>query len=146
MGNTFICNPATLRISIGFAVRFGMIVLLLILFPNLSNGAANVTATYTKSHGTELIVSITVTTPTPSSLILVQHLPPGVRITHAQPAAKNINLKKGQAKWLIKEVTPGTQTIRMSLDQTVAEQDISATIRYKPAKDGKMRTLPVAKP
>ncbi len=146
MKNTVLFNQEAVQTRPGLAIRSGIIILLLTLLPNLADSAENVSAKYTRSNGRELVISITVAPPTPSSIILVQKLPPGIRITHAQPAAKNINMKKGQAKWLLKEITPGTQTVRMSLHQAVAAQDISATVRYKPANGGKMLTLPVEKP
>jgi len=120
--------------------------LLLLLFPNLSNASTDVSATYTKSQGTELVISIHIGTPAPSTLIIVQKLPPGIRVVHAQPTAKNSNPAKGEVKWLIREVTPGTRTIRMSLDRAVSAEEISGQIRYKPPTGGGIQTRPVQKP
>ena len=126
-------------------MRCCLIFLVLFLFANAGSSYAGVTAKYAKSRGTELVVSITVTAPSPSLLILVQTLPPGVRMINSEPPATNDNTKKSVVKWLLREITPGTHTIRLFLDRDVAAEDISASIRYKPASGGGMETQPVEK-
>lgn len=119
---------------------------LLLLMPRTSGAAASVSAVYTQAQGTLLAVEIRIGVPPPASLILVQNLPSGVSLLGAQPPANNINPGKGEAKWLLRGITPGQFTIRMTLDRPVNPGDISGEIRFKPAQGGGMQTLPVAKP
>lgn len=121
-------------------------VLLILLMPRASSAGALVSAEYTQAQGTLLVVKIRVGAPPPASLILVQNLPSGVRILGAQPPANNVNPGKGEAKWLLRDITPGQFTIRMTLDRPVNAGDISGEIRFKPAQGGGMQALPVAKP
>ena len=146
MTGSFIFHPKTAEYRCQFLRHCCLIILLLFLFANPGNTSANISAEYTKSQGTELVVSITVTAPSPSLLILMQKLPPGVQMVNSEPPAMNDNTKKGVVKWLIREVTPGTHTIRLFLNREVTAKEISASIRYKPASGGGMETQPVAKP
>lgn len=120
--------------------------LLVLLLPWSSDAGGEVSGVYTQAHGTLLVVEIRVGAPPPSSLILIQNLPPGISILGAQPPANNVNPGKGEAKWLLRDIAPGQFTIRMTLDRPVNAGEISAEIRFKPAQGGAMQSLPVAKP
>ena len=124
---------------------FFLFILAALLLPMTSDAGAGVSAVYTQDQGTVLVVEIRVGAPPPSSLILIQNLPPGIRILEARPPANNIN-PGGEAKWLLRDITPGQITIRMTLDRPVSAGDISAEIRLKTAPGGGMLTLPVARP
>ncbi|MHB8808906.1 MAG: hypothetical protein ACYC9M_02685 [Desulfobulbaceae bacterium] len=146
-------NPAKLhktaeqsgKVSICCSLVF-LFPLLVLLLPGASCAGAGVSAVYTQAQGTLLAVEIRVGAPPPSSLILIQNLPLGVTILSAQPPANNVNPGKGEAKWLLRDITSGQVTIRMTLDRPVNAGDISAEIRFKSAQGGGMQTLPVAKP
>jgi hypothetical protein len=120
--------------------------LLVLPLPRASHAGTGVSAAYVQAQGTLLAVEIRVGTPPPSSLILIQNLPPGVSILSAQPPANNVNPGKGEAKWLLRDITAGQVIIRMTLDRPVNAGDISAEIRFMPAQGSGMQTLPVAKP
>ncbi|MHB8788786.1 MAG: hypothetical protein ACYDBT_02780 [Desulfobulbaceae bacterium] len=149
-------NPVVLRTISGrrglpgscfCLVVLPVLLLLVLLMPPLASGAgAEVSAAYTQAQGTLLVVEIRVGAPPPSSLILVQNLPPGVTLLGAQPPANNVNPGKGEAKWLLRDIAAGQFTIRMTLDRPVATGEIAAEVRYMPARGGGMQTLPVAKP
>jgi hypothetical protein len=114
-------------------------------FPPHSPAAATVEASYRQAEGTTLTIEISIASPPPSSLILVQQLPAGIRVTNASPPASNVDTAAGNAKWLLRDVSPGTRTIRMSLDRAVEKSEISAEIRYMSAGGG-MQNLQVKKP
>ena len=133
------------KVGICFCLVF-LFPLLVLLLARTSYAGAEVSAAYTQAQGTLLAVEIRVGAPPPSSLILIQNLPPGVSILSAQPPANNINPGKGEAKWLLRDIAPGQFTIRMTLDRPVNAGDISAEIRFKSAQGSGMQTLPVAKP
>ena len=133
------------KIGTCFCLAF-LFPLLVLLSARTSYAGAVVSAVYAQAQGTLLAVEIGVSAPPPSSLILIQNLPPGVTILSAQPPANNVNPGKGEAKWLLRDIAPGQFTIRMTLDRSVNAGDISAEIRFKSAQGGGMQTLPVAKP
>lgn len=123
-----------------------LFLLVALLLPRTSDAGAEMSAVYTQAQGTVLAVEIRVGAPPPSSLILIQNLPPGVSILGAQPPANNVSPGKGEAKWLLRDIGPGQFTIRMTLDRPVTTGDISAEIRFMPARGGAMQTMPVAMP
>lgn len=147
-------NPVVLRTISGrrrlpnscFCLVVLPVLLLVLLLPLASGAGAEVSAVYTQAQGTLLVVEIRVGAPPPSSLILVQNLPPGVTLIDAQPPANNVNPGKGEAKWLLRDIAAGQFTIRMTLDRPVVTREVAAEVRYMPARGGGMQTLPVAKP
>ena len=122
------------------------LLLLVTCFSTSLYADSGVTARYLHSQGNELVIEILITSPPPSSLILMQKLPPGVIITNSHPSAQNVNTEKGEAKWLLRNLKPGTLSVRMSLDQTVLSNEISGEIRYKTPQDGSMKNQAVTKP
>jgi hypothetical protein len=118
-----------------------------ILLPALSHAASvPVAARYLQAEGTRLTVEINPGSSPPSSLILVQRLPPGVQLLSSSPAANNVNTGKGEVKWLLHSIPPGSMLVEMTLDRAVAGDEVSAEIRFKPPEGGEMIILPVAKP
>ncbi|GEM_PF-1016698 len=125
-------------------VMIGALAILSFAWPGVAR--AEVSAVYAQAQGTTLVVEVSIEAPPPSSLILVQNLPPGVTIVGAQPQPNNIDPAKGVAKWLLRNIVPGQVTIRMALDRPVAASEVSAEIRYMPAGGGGMRSRSVGKP
>lgn len=104
------------------------------------------TATYQHIGGKELSIRIEVGSPPPSSLILVQKLPPGTGIVYADPPAEKIDQAGGEAKWLFRQLQSGTITVSFSLDREISPAEISGQIRFKPVQGQGMKNLPVSKP
>lgn len=146
MTGTLISHSGTAEHGRDMLTRLCLAVFLLVIVVLPGTTWADVSAKYTRSNGSELAVSISVTPPAPSSIILIHKLPTGVRLVRADPPVNNVNNRKGVAKWLIREVAPGSHTIRLFLNREVTAEEISASIRYKPASGGGMKTQPVAKP
>lgn len=119
--------------------------ILLLPFPGHTAPAA-LAARYLEAEGTQLAIEINPGPHPPSSLILVQHLPSGVRLLSSSPAANNVNTGKGEIKWLLHSMPPGILLVEMTLDRAVAGDEVSAEIRFKPPEGGEMTTLPVTKP
>lgn len=126
---------------------FRFLFLLAILLPGVVPAAPpGVTASYRQAAGTRLTVEIDIGSPSPSSLILVQRLPAGVRLLNAVPEANTVNTGTGEVKWLLHTVSAGSLIIEMTLDRTVEADEVSAEIRFKQPGGGEMTILPVAKP
>lgn len=146
MKSPFRAQPTTGRKNLS-AFLACFILVFAALFPSVNQAApASLTARYRQAEGTGLTVEINIGSPPPSSLILVQRLPPGIRLLSASPAANNVNTEKGEVKWLLHSIPPGSLLVEMTLDRAVAADEISAEIRYKPPEGGEMITQPVAKP
>lgn len=116
-----------------------------LLMPAMLMAAPEITARYSQSQGTRLVIEINVGASQPSSAILVQHLPAGVRILSSQPEPEQYGENRGRAKWLLRNLRPGKSTVSMTLDRAVSGADISAEIRFKSAQGGKMTTIQVEK-
>lgn len=115
------------------------------LLPALLQAASGITARYVQAQGTQLVIEISAGSSPPVSAILIQHLPPGVRILGSQPEAKHYSEKGSKAKWLFRNLRPGTSTVNMTLDRAVTKTEISAEIRFKPQQDGEMEIIGVEK-
>jgi hypothetical protein len=125
----------------------GCFLFLLCILPATGSTAEDsVTARFLRLGGSILAVEINVGSPPPSSLILVQHLPPGTRLLDSSPAVNNVNAEKGEAKWLLHSISPGRLVVEMTLDRAVGADEAAAEIRFKPLKGGGMVTIPVVKP
>lgn len=116
-----------------------------LLMPTLLQAAPAITARYVQSHGTQLVIEINAGSSPPASAILIQHLPPGVRILASQPEAKHYSEEKNKAKWLFRNLRPGRSTVSMTLDRAVTQAEISAVIRFKSQQNGEVETIGVGK-
>lgn len=88
-----------------------------------------VSGSYTASSGKSIELSLNIQSPPPASLIVEQYLPPGTEIVSSQPKLKKYNIKKGEAKWLLKGVRPGKMTIRLQLADKIGKGNVRALLR-----------------
>jgi hypothetical protein len=107
---------------------------------------SQVTASYVRIGGGEITLAIEVGASPPSSLIVVQNLPPGTGISNADPPVQKYNPGKGEAKWLLRSLQPGLTTISLSLDREVSPADVSGQVRFKSPREGGMETITVSRP
>ncbi len=127
--------------------RYGLTFLITVLLclaaavPVLAVGV--VSGQYLEKSATGLRLEIRVGSPTPTSLILIQHLPPGTRVRNAAPAYKKYNPAKGEVRWLMRNLRPGVFTVRLDLETPVQPSTIRAEIRCKDPETGKMVTTKV---
>lgn len=103
-----------------------------------------VTAAYLQAQGRQLTIELQIGSPPPPTLIIIQNLPPGTAIAQAEPPTKSVNTAKGEAKWLLKNVTAGPLTLRLLLDREVSAAEISGEIRYLEPASGAMVELPIS--
>jgi hypothetical protein len=147
MENTCKGRPSTARRNRYVSCTCCLFALGILLLPARAHTAsAALAARYLEAEGTQLTIEINPGSPPPASLILVQRLPSGVRLLNSSPAANNINTDRGEIKWLLHSIPPGSLLVEMTLDRAVADDEISAEIRFKPPEGGEMTTLPVTKP
>ncbi len=129
-------------------VSRGTLVLVLIMsmfaWPLLAGAEELVSGRYLDLGGNEVRVELTITSPAPASIILIQSLPRGVKVIASSPELKKYSPGKGQAKWLFRKVDAGKKIVSMTLERPVDKGEISGEIRYRDAA-GKMITVPLSK-
>jgi hypothetical protein len=129
-------------------VSRGTLVLVLILamlaWPLFAGAGELVSGRYLDLGGNEVRVELTIGSPAPASIILIQNLPKGVMVTASSPELKKYSPGKGQAKWLFRKVAAGKQIVSLTLDRPVTKGEISGEIRYRDVA-GKMVTVPLSK-
>lgn len=98
---------------------------------------------YQQAEGKTIVLRLDIGSPAPAMLILVQKIPPGVLIKNAEPPIKKYDHKKGEARWLIKQLQSGTITFTINLDQDIDADKISGEIRYKDPVAGAMKIMAI---
>lgn len=102
-----------------------------------------VSGRYLTRTATELALEIKVGTPAPASIIIIQHLPPGTALAAADPPYKKYNAHKGEVRWLLRKVQPGTLTVQLKLSTPVKPDQVNAEIRCMDPATGKLVTTQV---
>ncbi|MDH4317887.1 MAG: hypothetical protein OEV64_05810 [Desulfobulbaceae bacterium] len=108
-------------------------------------GAEALRADYVSGTGKEVVVRLTVGESAPSPIILIQRFPPGFEVLDARPPAQKTNPAKGEYKWLLRGVTPGTISVRATMNREVSPGELSGEIRYRPSGGGEMIVEPIGR-
>lgn len=118
---------------------------LMLCIPPVQSAAAGelVSCRYLQSSGSTVLLELTVASPPPASIIIVQNLPQGTDIIRATPPPQKHSKEKGEVKWLLKGVESSRQTISMTLEPPLPTGVVSGEIRYKNPESGKMVSMPV---
>lgn len=118
--------------------------LLLVSLPMpLCAGEGLVGGQYLSAAGQDIQLLITVGSPAPTTLIVIQNLPSGTVVDSASPAFNQYDAGKGEVKWLLTHVNPGRYTVSLRLQHPVVSGRISGDIRYKDPGSGRMINLRV---
>lgn len=129
------------------ARRMGLFFLVLIALccmpTHLRAAGTLVSGQYLSAAGQDIQLQITVANPSPTTLIVIQNLPIGTVIETATPAFHQYNAGKGEVKWLLTKISPGTYVINLRVQRAVASGGISGEIRYKEPDSGRMINLPI---
>jgi len=123
---------------------FSLPFLLIFLLSPLTalSSAELVNCRYLKSSGQEIQLEITVSSPPPTTLIVVQNIPGERMIQSASPMFNKYNESRGEAKWLLKGLGPGRFVLAIRLDQPVSAGQVNGEIRYKNPVTGQMISMP----
>ena len=109
----------------------GALLALLLALPAVADAADRpVAGRYLRAAGQHLQLQLTIGSPAPASIIVVQTLPPGTAIVQAQPAAQRIDGRRGEVKWLLKGES-GAMVLDLQLAQPVRAGEVRGQIRYK---------------
>ena len=122
---------------------FVALLLLLSLPGPLCAGQALVSGQYLNVTGQDIQLRITVASPAPSTLIVIQNLPMGTVIEAVSPAFHQYDVGKGEGKWLLTQVRPGRYILSLRLQRPVASGGVNGEIRYKDPASGRLTNLPI---
>jgi hypothetical protein len=95
---------------------------------------------YLERSGTAIALEITIGSPAPASLIVIQHLPPGTKIAKADPAYKKYNAGTGEVRWLLRKPPAGTITIRLIPAAPAVSGKVHAELRCMDPATGELIT------
>ena len=123
-------------------IFLALFVLLALPTPLCAAGAL-VSGQYLSATGQDIQLQITVASPAPTTLIVVQNLPAGTVIETASPAFHQHDAGKGEVKWLLTQVKPGRYVLNLHLSRPMFPGGISGEIRYKEPASGRLINLPV---
>jgi len=119
------------------------ILLLCLYFSVQAHAVGIVSGRYHTRTATELTLEVNLGSPTPVNLIIIQQLPPGTAPASANPPYKKYNAKKGEVRWLLRKVQPGTLRVQLKLSSPVKPDQVSAEIRCMDPTTGKLVTTQV---
>ena len=119
------------------------LLVLLALPANLRAGEGVVSGQYLSGAGQDIQLRVTVASPAPTTLIVIQNLPANTVIESASPAFNQYNAGKGEVKWLLTHVSQGSYNLSLHLPLPLASGGISGEIRYKDPASGRLTNLPV---
>ncbi len=114
-------------------------------FSHPATAASPVDARYLINSGDTVKLRLTISAPSPQSLIIEQHLVPGTKVLSTSPRAKQANRKTGVVKWLLKGLSPGNIDITMRVSPSSASKNVQGIIRYRLPGHGTMTELIISK-
>ncbi len=120
---------------------FSLVALTSLVAVPAARAEGEITARYLAAQGREIVLEIQVGTPAPGSLIVIQRTPRGSSLQKAVPLPKQSG--RGEIKWLIRQPSPGTLTLRTTFAEPLSPGAVSAVIRCKDPLTGKMLTIKV---
>ncbi len=133
-----------LHLPIYVSVFFFVLVLALCQSLTDAFAANQVSGRYLSASGTNIVLSLSIQTPSPTNFIVEQYLSPGNIIIGTSPTAKKINTAKSNAKWIFRNSQNGNISLSIRLQEPL-KGSASAVIRYSDPKSGaftELRILP----
>ena len=98
----------------------------------------NVVGRYLAGGGSDVRVLLTIQAPPPAAFIILQQIPPGVKMTAATPAPSGFQQDGATIKWLFKRPRPRTMIISMQLSRQVPESQLKGEISYRHPRNGEL--------
>ncbi|GEM_PF-1130019 len=105
--------------------------------------AEGVAAAYIENSGVRTVLELRVADPAPTSIIVKQSLPAGVRVESASPRYSKFSGRKNMLTWLFKRPQPGKIRIVLRYKEALTAKGATAVIRCKSPSDGTLMTINV---
>ena len=112
--------------------------LLLAIIPIQVCAGDLVSAGYASSQGRKIVMELKIQSPAPSTVIVIQNLPKGTGIKQSRPQFDKYDQDRGETKWLLRDVRPGTLRISMETTGPVKSGEVNGEIRYRDPSTGNM--------
>lgn len=120
-----------------------ILVFLYALSSSTTSAAANlVSGSYGSAGGTNIVLNLSIKSPSPSNLIVEQYISPGNKITGTSPPAKKINAAQGKVKWLFRNIRSGSLSLSIKLGSPL-KGSARAMIRYRDPNSGQFSELTI---
>ncbi|OQX05776.1 MAG: hypothetical protein BWK76_27030 [Desulfobulbaceae bacterium A2] len=122
---------------------------LLVLLPVLElcraagAAAAPPSAHYLPAGPRELRIRVVVERPTPSALIVMQHLPPGAELIAADPPPAGFDPRHALVRWFFRQPRPGTMVLTIKLSQPMPLEGLPGDIRFRHPAGGETVIVPI---
>ena len=117
-------------------------ILLALIFGGMAAAESGVVGRYLAGGGSDVQMLLTIQKPAPAAFIVLQQIPPGVKMTSASPApslASRSAFSAGSTvKWLVKRPRPGSLILSMQLSRQVAEEQLQGEISYRHPENGSL--------
>ena len=111
-------------------------ILLALILGGTAAAESGVVGRYLAGGGSDVQMLLTIEKPAPAAVIVLQQIPPGVRMTSASPAPSGFVGDGATVKWLIKRPRPGSLLFSMQLSRQVAEDRLQGEISYRQPRTG----------
>ncbi len=115
---------------------FSWMVIVLLFCAETVYAETNVVGRYLAGEGNDVRMLLTIQAPPPAAFIVLQHIPPGVRMTAASPPPSGFQQEGEAVKWFFKRPRPGTLMLSVQLSQPVPESRLVGEIRYRHPRNG----------
>lgn len=102
-----------------------------LLLPSQGHTGETVSAKYTSISKNKVVLTINIGKPAPSNLIVQHFHPTNSKLTNSSPRASKVNVKKGFAKWFLKNVRSGSMSFSLVFNNAVSKNSIRTIIRYR---------------
>ncbi|TKB09349.1 hypothetical protein [Desulforhopalus sp. IMCC35007] len=102
-------------------------------FPTVAQ-ASSVTGRYLSHTGPTIVLEISISKPTPSSIIVEQSIAKSNTIQSVSPNPKKVT-KNGQIKWLLTNLRPGKQRLTTQLSGQL-NGNVRGVLRYRDPDSG----------
>lgn len=119
-----------------FSIGIFFVLYMLLFFSQTVTATSPVSARYLGISGDTIKLRLTISAPSPQSLILELQLLPGTQILATSPRAKQTNSRSGIVKWLFKSVSPGAIDVSISVSPAASARNVSGTVRYRMPGNG----------
>lgn len=121
---------------------FITVLLCIFFFAVSSYGNNTVSGRYYSSTGKTITLQITVTSSTPTNIIVEQYIEPGNKILSASPKPKKLDNSRGKVKWLLRNFHSGAEVLSLKLEKP-SKGHIKSVIRYRNPHGGQFTELTV---
>lgn len=107
------------------------------------SGSDLVSGRYISASGKNIVLSLSIGTPSPANLIVEQYITPGNTVQATSPRAIKVDNGQGKVKWLLRNSRSGNLQLAMTLRNPLQGR-VQAMARYRDPRNGRFTELQIA--